>query len=293
MGRKLTTAEFIEMAIGVHGDKYDYFETVYVGGRFKLNVICKLHNFKFQQKARNHLDGQGCPKCAGQYSPSTVEFIQSSMLVHCDKYDYSQVNYVNNCNKVTIRCKQHDFVFSQSPNKHLQGKGCHKCAGQYRPSTSEFIESCRNVHGDKYDYSLVRYVNNKTDVIIKCNKHGFTFKQSPCNHLAGKGCQACSIVGFNVDKGAYFYVLVFKSFVGFGISGKYSSRLRTHVKNAGGEIPISEHLRWFDVGAHAKELESQLKRKYKGVSSVRGFLTESTTLENLTLLLKDVSDFKI
>lgn len=51
------------------------------------------------------------------------------------------------------------------------------------------------------------------------------------------------------------------------VGGKYSSRLRTHVKNAGGEIPISEHL--------------------------RGFLTESTTLENLTLLLKDVSDFKI
>lgn len=58
-------------------------------------------------------------------------------------------------------------------------------------TTEQFIEKARQIHGDKYDYSKVEYVNNKTNVCIICPEHG-EFWQTPHNHLKGKGCPICS-----------------------------------------------------------------------------------------------------
>lgn len=59
-----------------------------------------------------------------------------------------------------------------------------------RLTKSEFIERARKVHGDKYDYSKVKYVNNNTKIEIICPEHG-PFWQTPHNHLQTKGCPAC------------------------------------------------------------------------------------------------------
>lgn len=56
--------------------------------------------------------------------------------------------------------------------------------------TDEFIKKAREVHGDKYDYSKVEYVNNHTKVCIICPKHG-EFWQVPNSHLNGNGCPVC------------------------------------------------------------------------------------------------------
>lgn len=39
-------------------------------------------------------------------------------------------------------------------------------------TTEEFIERARKIHGNKYDYSKVNYVNAKTKVCIICPIHG-------------------------------------------------------------------------------------------------------------------------
>ena len=62
---------------------------------------------------------------------------------------------------------------------------------QQRVTTEEFIEKARKVHGDKYDYSKVEYVNSSTKVCIICPIHG-EFWQIPNNHLRGSGCYFCS-----------------------------------------------------------------------------------------------------
>ena len=54
----------------------------------------------------------------------------------------------------------------------------------------DFIKKAREVHGDKYDYSKVEYVNNHINVCIICPKHG-EFWQVPNSHLNGNGCPAC------------------------------------------------------------------------------------------------------
>ena len=57
-------------------------------------------------------------------------------------------------------------------------------------TTEEFINRARKVHGNKYDYSKVEYINNKTKVCIVCPEHG-EFWQTPNAHLQGQGCYKC------------------------------------------------------------------------------------------------------
>ena len=58
-------------------------------------------------------------------------------------------------------------------------------------TTEEFIKRAREVHGDKYDYSKVEYVNSKNKVCVVCKDHG-EFWQVPSMHLRGHGCSKCS-----------------------------------------------------------------------------------------------------
>ena len=53
-----------------------------------------------------------------------------------------------------------------------------------------FIEKAKKIHGDKYDYSKVKYVNIHTKVCIICPIHG-EFWQVPNYHLSGCGCPQC------------------------------------------------------------------------------------------------------
>ena len=59
-----------------------------------------------------------------------------------------------------------------------------------KKTQEEFIADARRVHGDRYDYSKVKYVNASTKVCIICPKHG-EFWQDPCSHLQGSGCPNC------------------------------------------------------------------------------------------------------
>lgn len=70
MGRLLTRNNFLQRAHEVHGDKYDYTNTVYINNRHKIDVCCPIHGV-FTQLANIHLQGKGCPKCAKEqnYKP--------------------------------------------------------------------------------------------------------------------------------------------------------------------------------------------------------------------------------
>ena len=75
----------------------------------------------------------------------------------------------------------------------MGGRGCPRCGNSLRSSTPEFINKAVKVHGDKYDYLLVIYVNNESKVIIRCKSCNLEFLQTPKNHLHGQGCPHCNI----------------------------------------------------------------------------------------------------
>jgi len=85
--------------------------------------------------------------------------------------------------------------FEQVPSSHLCGRGCPTCAiinrsNNQKLSLTTFIQKAKLIHGDKYDYSKVEYINNHTKVIIICPDHG-EFEQQPANHLNSNGCSKC------------------------------------------------------------------------------------------------------
>jgi rubrerythrin/very-short-patch-repair endonuclease len=57
-------------------------------------------------------------------------------------------------------------------------------------TTNTWINKAKEIHNDKYDYSLVNYSGNKNKVIIICKLHG-EFLQIPNDHTQGRGCRYC------------------------------------------------------------------------------------------------------
>ena len=122
-------------------------------------------------------------------------FLQKSSKVHNNKYKYDKIDYVNSNTKVCIICPEHG-EFWQEPKHHVSGHGCPECMKEYlrktkQDSVSIFIEKARNIHGDRYDYSKVNYVNQRTKVTIICKEHG-EFEQIPYHHINGHGCPKCT-----------------------------------------------------------------------------------------------------
>ena len=186
MSKRKTTEEFIKESKIVHGDKFDYSISEYINKRTKIKYICKEHGI-IEQRPDNHTKGNGCYKCFNNGKSNKEIFIKKSKEIHNNKYDYSLVVYENALKKVKIICKEHG-IFEQRPNDHLSGYGCIKCSGRYRKN-DEFIINSNVIHDNKYDYSLIKYKNNKTKVKIICPIHG-VFEQRPDNHLHN-GCPIC------------------------------------------------------------------------------------------------------
>ena len=203
------TKTFIKKALRKHGDRYDYSNVVYIKATEKVEIICRVEGHKpFPQTPNNHLNGNGCKLCgikkrANKLRLTMEEFIEKANKVHGKgRYDYSEVKYIDYATEVIIICHNHDeiYKFKQTPNNHLEGKGCRKC--QYekvskllKSNTEEFIKRANEIHGiGRYDYSEVKYVNNSTDVWIICHNHvtPYKFPQTPSDHLSGRGCRICA-----------------------------------------------------------------------------------------------------
>jgi|SaaInlStandDraft_1057018.scaffolds.fasta_scaffold06865_3 superfamily II DNA or RNA helicase len=178
----------------IHNNTYDYSNIKsYRNTKSKISIICPQHGY-FKQSVAVHLKGGGCPKCAGK-NLTSEEVIADFKKIHGSKYDYSKVNYVKTLLPVEIICRIHGG-FKQLRNNHLKGQGCPKCgiinnALNQRLTIEEFVKKSIKVHGDKYNYSKVKYRGNNKKVIIDCQTHG-EFLQTPSKHMFGQGCPTCN-----------------------------------------------------------------------------------------------------
>jgi predicted nucleic-acid-binding Zn-ribbon protein len=197
--KKLTKEEFIEKAIDVHGNEYDYSLVNYINSRTKIDIVCKEHGI-FSQNPRNHIGCKSkCPLCRNkklskEFASNTNDFIEKAIKIHGNTYDYSKVDYINTNTNVTIICPIHG-EFEQTPANHLNGSNCMKCVKselgkKYSLLVGDFIKRANEVHKNKYGYNNVIYENHMNKVDIICFKHGI-FKQTPNAHLHGQGCPIC------------------------------------------------------------------------------------------------------
>jgi len=124
-------------------------------------------------------------------------FLEKAKAKHGSKFDYNQVYYTNNVEKVTIGCKIHGS-FQQAPAKHLSNKhGCPECAKveqglSQRIGKSILIKQGAALYGYIYSYKNT-VVGRKTDTVeIYCTVHKQYFTQMLGSHLKGHiGCKEC------------------------------------------------------------------------------------------------------
>ena len=201
----ITTETLIKKYNKVHNRKYSYEKTEYIDANTKICVTCPTHG-DFYILPFNHLNGQGCPKCKGR-NLTQEEVIEKFKETHGDKYNYSKVVFNKIKEKVCIICPEHG-EFWQTPQKHINGQGCPLCGGTAKLTTFSFIEKSRLIHDNKYDYSKVKYINNKTYVDIICPIHGL-FKQLPYNHINGHGCSKCVETSSKQECVIYDFIKIF------------------------------------------------------------------------------------
>jgi hypothetical protein len=204
--KRLTNNEFILSCKENHNIKYDYSLTNYIGASNKIIIICPIHG-SFEQIARDHKRGGDCPICANEIrnknkSIGSAEFIERCIKKHGNKYDYSEIKFINLKTNVIIKCPEHG-EFIQRPSVHLNGEGCKKCYIIKRGlsqmlTTSELVDKFKEIHGDRYDYSKVIYSGYKNDIDIICSIHG-EFTQLCESHLHGGNCNECNQITSKIE----------------------------------------------------------------------------------------------
>jgi hypothetical protein len=177
---RLTIEKFLEKAIVVHKNKYNYSKVKYFNSHQKVIIICPLHG-EFKQKPNNHLNGANCPKCAKinfqkNRTLSQLNFIEKANKLHHNKYDYSQTNYISHKHKINIICPIHG-KYSQLANSHLNGHGCPNCnesKGELKIKEilkkknvififQKTFNDCRNKNNKKLKFDF--YLQNKNILI--------------------------------------------------------------------------------------------------------------------------------
>lgn len=121
------------------------------------------------------------------------QFINRAKAVHGDVYDYSLVEYLHSAIKIIIICPFHG-QFLLRPHTHISAKqGCNICLLKSKQINNEksFLEKAKLKHSNKYDYSLINYINSTTKIKIICPIHG-VFEQIPNSHLQGCSCSKCA-----------------------------------------------------------------------------------------------------
>lgn len=217
--KRLSTDYIIKKCQHFYGNKYDYSKVEYKGGSSrteKIEIICPTHGSFFKCIDNINKRDCGCPRCVKEKAiekqklssivSNANKFIEKSKNKFGDRFDYSEVKYVNCQTPITLICKKHEVKFNVVPNVHLNSKfgGCKECHKKYveslkkldkpnKPKLTEeerkkrkieyqknnFIKKAINKFGDRFDYSEVKYVDYNTLVNIidkESNNEMFSIK---------------------------------------------------------------------------------------------------------------------
>lgn len=98
--KKVTTKEFTNKAISVHGNKFDYSKSVANGWNNKVIILCKKHG-EFLQNLGDHLQGKQCPECSQEERPDIWKEKELKFLI--ENYSKYGRNYCSEKLNKTIR----------------------------------------------------------------------------------------------------------------------------------------------------------------------------------------------
>lgn len=305
--------EKIKNKIKLHNLKFIEFDIITSSewnGRYtKVKLKCKNHGI-ISMSISSLLRGSGCNKCGiikmkDKQRKTKNEFITQIKNIH-DNLSFDEVEYINDHTKVTVKCNIHNYYFDISPTHLIQGRNCKKCKNDKlklinSSDNLKFIESCKKIHGDYFSFDKLNYINNKTNILLYCNKHKDYILCNPNRILSGGGCKICSTHGYNTSKAGCFYIQKLKSsenevYYKFGITNKSAlRRMKNIIKNS-----IFEHTifleEYFDDGNIPFLIEQEIKNncvcKVINKESLNDGYTETVNKSELSKILEIVEKYK-
>lgn len=201
-----TLDEFVTESRAIHGDDYDYSQFKYVNRTTEGVIVCKNHG-PFKRSPIHHTnDKRGCKQCSvDTFRLSPEEFVKRVNDIKGDIFDLADFKYTNVETYGVVRCRKHDVKFEQSPAMLFKGtNNCPDCQKEEVAKKRElFVSQANEIHKDKYDYSNFKYVNQVTEGIVICEKHG-EFPQTPHRHVnEARGCRDCAHDDQRKDVGTF------------------------------------------------------------------------------------------
>jgi len=188
MSQKITTNKYILELKAINLNIICLDE--YINTSTKIKHKCLKCNHIWYIRPANIKQGKGCPKCAGNYRPTTEDYMKQ--LIEKKNIKLKCLDeYINDRTKINHQCTQCGYIWKTSPSNVKQKYSCPKCAGVLKKTHEEYIEQLKLINPNVICKG--KYQNNKVTIDHKCLKCNFNWLISPSNVLRGYGCPRCNL----------------------------------------------------------------------------------------------------
>ena len=169
---RIINYEYVKEYISEKGDCI--ISNEYIRAKNKLEIKCGRCDQVFLMTWDDYQGGRRCGKCSRSYK-KTYDYVKQYIETHGDTIISKE--YVNNKNKITIRCGKCEYIYEMTIANYQNGKRCIKC-GRQRASVKRsldptYVESIVSKYGDKL---ISSYKNSKTKIDVECQKCGNIYK---------------------------------------------------------------------------------------------------------------------
>ncbi len=180
---RLTINEFKKRIYKKYGNKFNLNKVVYINNSTPAKIICKKHGEFFVRPDAFFISKYGCKECGKKYQYEHKKtkfdvFLQRAKKKYNDKFDLSQINYINYQTKIKIICPVHG-IFYKEPYKFIRQKhGCYKCsidAVQKSREKQGLIIGRQNLpEQDSYYNEVMKYTERSYKKYFSNKKRGKT-----------------------------------------------------------------------------------------------------------------------
>ncbi len=180
-----TKEEFVRQAREIWGDRYDYTDSLYIGGKAPIKIYCPKHDYEFiVSMAQNHI-----LKAKGNFQPTGCPICSLEKRYNEDLSPNweTEIGNIKECGH---------FQKSKRTKEERAKRQVKAAARQRKTSTGTFFERLHEMYGNRYDTSLVDYKGSEKHITLICPEHGlFTIRpRTLINGEKGKaphGCWKC------------------------------------------------------------------------------------------------------
>ena len=152
-GRNKTTEEFVDKMKEINNDIEILGE--YVGSDIKIKCRCKIDGYEWEIIPSSLLRGTGCPKCGGNASKTTEEFVDKMKEINNDIEILGE--YKTSYTKIKCRCKLDGYEWEAKPRNLLSNRGCPKCnASKGEKRVAEYLDDRNIEYKQQYKFDDCR-----------------------------------------------------------------------------------------------------------------------------------------